>query len=231
MKKFHGQLKSQYASSLVRVSDAKKIHPYAKQYLIKLAREGMVEKIDWGWYFVPGKADDIWSFLRSDRNFKVISGQSAASFYNQDFIHRDVVVLKVADRSYGRALKEYAKRRGWHVELEYVVNIRTRKINGLLVEELEDTVMDCLQRWAFTDAFAAVYSNRRKVDLKRLERNAQWRRISGTGVRMRQALNYGLNQMNELAGRNCFPEQDVRLTDIFIRSEIDEAVEKIVEIA
>jgi len=57
--------------------------------------------------------------LEKDKNFKVISAQTAASFWNNDFVHRDVYVLKVKDRSYGKALKEFAKKKGWNVEAEY----------------------------------------------------------------------------------------------------------------
>jgi len=230
LKEFHERVRKQYAGSLISVGAVKKVHPYAKQYLVKLAREGLVEKVDWGWYFVPDKVEDIWDFLRSDKNFKVVAGQTAASFYNQDFIHREIVVLKVSDRSYARALGEYAKRKGWQVELEYFEGrIRTRRIDGLLVEELEDTVMDCLQRWAFADAFSAVYSNRRRVDLKRLERSTQWKRIPGTGVRMRQILNYGLSRVNELSGKK-FSERQIRLRDEYVRNEVDDAVEKVIEV-
>lgn len=230
LKEFHDQLKKHYAGSLVSVDTAKKIHRYAKQYLIKLAKEEFVEKIDWGWYYVPGKAEDIWDFLRSDRNLKIVAGQSAASFYNQDFIHRDIVVLKVQSRSFARALKEYVARRGWQVELEYFEgDIKIREIQGLLVEDLEGTVLDCLQRWAFTDAFAVVYSNRNRIDFRGLEKDAYWKRISGTDVRMRQALNYGLNKMNDLVDKRLFLEREVRLSDNFVRNEIEEAVEKVVE--
>ncbi len=232
LKKFHMQLKKQYAGSLVSVDTAKKIHKYAKQYLIKLAKEELVEKINWGWYYIPNKAEDIWDFLRSDINLKIVAGQSAASFYNQDFIHRDIVVLKVPDKSFANALKEYVKKKGWKVELKYFKGkIKTRKIQGLLVEELEETVSDCLQGWAFIDAFSAIYSNRKRVDLKRLEKNVQWKRISGTDVRMRQALNYGLNQINDLADKHIFPEREVRLSDNYVQNEIDEAIEKVVEFA
>lgn len=78
----------------------------------KLAKAGLIEKVRWGWYWVHDKIKDPLEFFEKDRRFKIVSCQSAASLWNQDFIHRDAYLLKVRDRSYAGALEEFAGRRG-----------------------------------------------------------------------------------------------------------------------
>ena len=221
-----------YKGSLVRVKSVKDIEPRAKEYLNKSFKEGKIERVKWGWYWVPTEVQDIWDFLEKDKNFKVISAQTAASFWNNDFIHRDVYVLKVKNKSYGRALKELAKKKGWNVEVEYSKDfskIKYRKIGNLLVEDIEDTVIDCLQNWAFTDAFATFYANRDRINLDRLYKESYWKRISKTDIRAKQVLEYGFHRMSELSGIE-FPHRESKLEDDFVRREIDEAVEKVVEL-
>lgn len=220
-----------FKGSLVRVKSIKSSEPNAKEYLNKLAKEGSVEKVRWGWYWIPAKIKDFWDFLGKDRNFKVVSAQTAASFWNNDFIHRDIYVLKVKDKSYGKALKEFAKKRGWNVEVKYYEGpeIRYRKIGNLFVEDLEENVLDCLQNWAFTDAFATLYANRNRIDLDRLYKEAYWKRISKTNVRAKQALEYGFHHLGELSGVK-FQHREPRFDDDFVKREIDEAIEKVVEL-
>jgi len=232
LKEFHERLR-EWRGSLVRVKSLKSIEPNAKEYLNKLSKEGLIERVKWGWYWVPTEIKDVWDFLEKDKNFKVISAQTAASFWNYDFIHRDVYVLKVRDKSFGKALKEFARRRGWNVEAEYSKDFskaKYKKFGKLLVEDMEDNVIECLQNWAFTDAFATLYSNRDRISLDRLYKESYWKRVSKTDVRVRQALEYGCHRINELSGKELFPSREPKLEDDFVRREIDEAVEKVVEL-
>lgn len=221
-----------YQGSLIRVKTAKSIEPKAKEYLNKSSKEGLVERVKWGWYWVPTEITDIWDFLEKDKNFKVVSAQTAASFWNNDFIHREVYALKVQDKSYGKALQEFAKKRGWNVEVKYSKGsskAKYRKVGSLFVEDIEDNVIECLQKWAFTDAFATLYENKNRIDLARLYQSAYWKRISKTNIRTKQALEYGFHQI-EKAGGAKFPHRETRLDDDFVRREIDEAVERVVEL-
>lgn len=204
----------------------------AKEYLSKLARTGVIEKVTWGWYWIPDSATDIWQFLRKDKNFKVVSSQTAASIWNGDFVHRDVYVLKVTDASYGRALQEFVKKRGWKVELEYVKpnEVRYKHVDGLLVEDVEESIIECVRKSAFTDAFATLYAHRNRINPGKLAQRAYWTRISGSDVRARQVLAYGYHAANKLEGRKVFPEKAVRLHDDSVKRDVEEAVEKVVDL-
>ena len=221
-----------YEGSLVRAKSVKGIEPNAKEYLNKLSKEGSIERVKWGWYWVPTEVKDVWDFLEKDQNFKVVSAQTAASFWNNDFVHRDVYLLKVKDKSYGKALKEFGKKKGWNFEVEYskdASKIKYRKIGNLLVEDIEENVIECIQKWAFADAFATLYENRDKINLDRLYKESYWKRISKTNVRAKQALEYGFHQLGELGGVE-FPHRETKLEDSFVRREIDEAIERVVEL-
>jgi hypothetical protein len=231
LQEFSKRLKP-FKGSLVRVSSLREIEPKAKEYMSKASKEGVIERIKWGWYWVPTEINDTWDFLAKDKNFKVVSAQTAASFWNNDFVHRDIYILKVKDKSYGKALKEFAKKRGWNIEVEYSkdpTKIRCRKVGNLLVEDIEENIIECLQNWAFADAFATLYENRNKIDLNRLYKEAYWKRISKTNVRAKQALEYGLHQLEEIGGVE-FPHGETKLEDDFLSREIDEAIEKVVEL-
>ena len=231
LQEFSDRLKP-FKGSLVRVSSVEGIEPRAKEYLNNASKEGVVERIMWGWYWVPTEIKSVWDFLEKDKNFKVISAQTAASFWNNDFVHRDVYVLKVKEKSYGKALKEFARKKGWSIEVEYLkdpTKIEYRKVGNLLVEDIEENVIACLQNWAFTDAFATLYENRDKINLNRLYKESYWKRISRTNVRVKQALEYGFHQLAELSGAK-FPHRETKLEDDFVKREIDEAIEKVVEL-
>lgn len=231
LKEFDKKLR-EFKGSLVSVKFVRGIEPRAKEYLNKLSKEGLIERIKWGWYWVPVEIKDIWDFLGKDKNFKIVSAQTAASFWNNDFVHREVYVLKVEDKSYGKALQEFAKKRGWRVEVEYskdLSKIKYRKVGNLRVEDIEYNVIECLQKWAFTDAFATLYENKNKINLSRLYQAAYWKRISKTNVRAKQALEYGFHQLGELGGIE-FPHRETKLEDDFVKREIDEAIEKVVEL-
>jgi hypothetical protein len=230
--RFYGQLKEKYRGSLVSVHAVEKIEPNAKEYLNKLAKEGSIERVTWGWYWIPNSFSDIWHFLREDKNFKVVASQTAASVWNGDFVHRDVYVLKVSDNSYGKALQEFGKKRGWKIEVEYVKpdEVRSARVGGLLVEDIEENIIECVRRSAFTDAFATLYANRRKIDPNKLTRRTYWQRVAGSNVRVRQVLEYGYHFANQLEGRRVFPEKKVRLKDDFVKRDVEDAVEKVVEL-
>ena len=231
LKEFDKKLRP-FKGSLVSVKSIRSIEPNAKEYLNKSSKEGLIERIKWGWYWVPVEIKDIWDFLEKDKNFKIVSAQTAASFWNNDFVHREVYVLKVKDKSYGKALQEFAKKRGWRVEVEYAKDLsktKYRKVGNLRVEDIEYNVIECLQKWAFTDAFATLYENKNKINLSRLYQAAYWKRISKTNVRAKQALEYGFHQLGELGGIE-FPHRETKMEDDFVKREIDEAIEKVVEL-
>jgi hypothetical protein len=218
-----------WKGSLFKVNHLKQ--PNAKEYLSKLARTGAVERVAWGWYWMPAKIKDFWDFLRRDRNFKIVAGQTAASFWNHDFIHRDAYLVKVKDHSYGKALMAFAERGGWNVVVESAgENERYTEIDGIYVETLEDCVIECMQHWAFADAFSVLYANQNKQLFSKLARRSYWKRISKTDIRIRQALSYGCYQLNELRGEKIFLVRKSNLEDAFVAKEIDEAVEKVVEL-
>ena len=222
-----------FKGSLVRVSSVRKIEPRAKEYLNKASKEGAIERIRWGWYWIPAEIKSVWDLLEKDKNFKVVSAQTAASFWNNDFVHRDIYVLKVKDKSYGKALEAFAKKRGWNIEVEYSKDpskIKYRKIGNLLVENIEENVIECLQKWAFADAFATLYENKGKINLNRLYEKSYWKRISKTNVRAKQALEYGFHHLEQLGGMK-FRHRETKLEDDFVKREIDEAIEKVVELA
>lgn len=221
-----------FKGSLVRVKSVKEIEPKAKEYLNKASKEGIIERIKWGWYWVPTEIKSVWDFLEKDKNFKVVSAQTAASFWNNDFVHRDIYVLKVKDKSYGKALKAFAKKKEWNIEVEYSKDpskIKYRKVGNLLVEDMEENIIECLQKWAFADAFAIVYENKDKINLNRLYKESYWKRISKTNIRVKQALEYGFHQLEERGGVE-FPHRETKLEDDFVKREIDEAIEKVVEL-
>jgi len=234
LERFHEKLKEMYGGSLVKVKTVKEIEPNAKEYLNKLAKSGLIERVRWGWYWIPEEIASAWDLFGKDRNFKIISAQTAASYWNGDFVHRNMYVVKVTDRSYGRALEALAGRRGWNVRTEYMKNpheVNYEKVDGLYIESLEETVIECMQEWAFTDAFATLYSNRESIILKRLSEKAYWKRISGSDVRVRQALEYGYHLINELTGIRLFDTNQTELHDDYIKREIQETVEKVVALA
>ncbi len=231
LRHLYERLKSKYSGCLVKVEDVKRMEPNAKEYLNKLAKGGLIERVRWGWYWIPDDVRDPLDFLEKDRGFKIISCQTAASLWNQDFVHRDAYLLRISDRSYGRALEEFGRKRGWRFEVEYVNKPSNyRKAGKLLVEDIDETIIECIIRWAFMDAFAALYSNRDKIRLSHLSKRAYWRRISGTNVRVRQALEYGCHLINEAAGENMFDVQKSKLNDDYVKREIEEAVERVVEL-
>ncbi|MEM4311997.1 MAG: hypothetical protein QXX95_06385 [Nitrososphaerales archaeon] len=231
LKRFNERLRKRYAGCLVKVKDIEKTETHAKEYLNKLARAGLVEKVRWGWYWVPDNIKDSWDFFEKDKGFKIISCQTAASLWNNDFIHRDAYLLKVSDRSYGKALEEFAKRRGWRVQVEHSAKpTNYRKAGKLFVEDMDETIIECMSRWAFVDAFATLYSNRDRIKLEDLSKQSYWRRVRGTKIRVRQALEYGCHLINKLAGEDVFDVREPRLRDEYVKREIEEAVEKVVEL-
>jgi len=227
---FHNKIKREWEGSLIRVRSVKERN--AKEYLNKLAKAGLIEKVRWGWYWVPGDVKDVWDFLEKDKNFKIISSQTAASIWNYDFLHRDIYAIKVKDISYGKALQEFGKKKGWVIKVEVMKRpVKYAKIGNIFVEDIEESIIDCLQSWAFTDAFAILYENREKIKTKNLLEKGYWKRISGSAVRVKQALEYGLNKINELIGKELFPAREFELKDDFVKREIEDAVEKVVEFA
>src|SRR5437867_1154869 len=136
---FLRQLRQDWRGSLVKVSEAEEIDANSKKYMNRLARSSEIERVAWGWYWVPDKYRDFFDFLRKDRHFKVIQKQTAASYWNGDFIHRDTYSIAVSDKSYGEALSPFAEDRGWRVVVEFrkLHKGQYQKTDGLYVESLE----------------------------------------------------------------------------------------------
>lgn len=106
----------------------------------------LVERVAWGWYWIPAPVKDVWDFLARDKNLKVVSDQTSASFWNGDFIHRDIYVIKVRDASYAKALSAFGQKRGWDFNIKVVDQLPPySKRNGLFIEDLEPTILHCLQ--------------------------------------------------------------------------------------
>lgn len=229
---FYTELRSKYSGSLIRTRTAKALDENAKEYLNRLAKEGLTERVTWGWYYVGDDAKDVWRFLENDKNFKVVIGQSAASFWNHAFVHRDVVSLYVKDRSYGKAVERFSKEKGWKVESYYSEDapeyVRVGKLN---VQKLEDNIIDCASKWAFIDAFATIYENRKKIDLEKIAQKYYWNRLLGSEIRIGQVLGYAFRKFNDAMHKEVFPSKRTRLPDKFVRRTIDEAVEKVIEFA
>ena len=96
---------------------------------------------------------------------------------------------------------------------------------------MEDNIIECLKNWAFTDAFAAVYENRNNIDFKKLYGQTYWMRISRTKVRIKQALEYGCSKINQAIGKNIIPSRNIEFNDQYIKREIDESIEKVMDLA
>ncbi len=229
---FNKRLRRKWRGSLTKVEYIKNIEPNAREYMHKLARAGYIEHIKHGWYWVPDEIDDFFDFLRTDKNFKIISAQSAASFWNNDFIHRNVYKIKVKDESYGKALETFAEKRGWLIEIVIIKkDIPTVRKYGLNIEDVQESIIECLRVWAFVDAFSALYLNRRKIKLKELSEKAYWKRLSKTPIRVRQILEYGSEKINDLAEEEIFDVRGAKIEDEFVRRELDEAIEKVMTFA
>jgi hypothetical protein len=229
---FYNRVREKYSGSLVRTRTTRTLDENAKEYLNRLAKEGSVEKVAWGWYYIGDDAKDVWKFLENDKNFKVVIGQSAASFWNHAFVHRDVVTLYVKDRSYGKALERFSKKKGWKVETYYSGDVQEYvKVGKLNVQKLEENIIDCASKWAFVDAFATIYENRRRIDLEKIAKDYYWNRLPGSDTRIGQVLGYAFRKFNDALKKEVFPSYRTRLPDKFVRRTIDEAIEKVIEFA
>jgi len=231
LEEFYKALRRNYAGSLFSVRQASRLHPRAKEYLYRLRVLGRVERVGWGWYYIPEERD-VWGFLSRDGNFKVLIKQTAASVWNYDFVHRSVYRLAVKDGGYKRALEALGRRRGWAFEVEVHDEIPYEyvRLGGLLIESLESSIVSCVAEWSFLDALAALYFRRDEIDFGKLKKIARWRRVSRSSVRVWQVIRYGCNLLNERLGRKLFKVRKASL-DVDIRELVDEAVDKVMEFA
>jgi hypothetical protein len=78
--------------------------------------------------------------------------------------------------------------------------------------------------------FSTLYLNRDKIRLEDLMKRSCWKRIKGTNIRIGQALKYGCSLINELIGKEVFKVQKSMLKDEYIKREIEEAVERVIEL-
>jgi hypothetical protein len=230
---FKDRLVQDFSGSMFSLSQAQKAHRRAKEYLHRLVKSDSVKRIALGWYWIPTGYEDAWEFLARDRGFKVIVKQSAASIWNYDFVHRDVLRLAVNDQSYRRALEIFAQAMSWSFEVEFYRKIPYgyRKVDGLFVETLESCVVNCLAEWSFMDAFAALYFRREEIDFSELRRLGRWKRVSRTNLRVWTLIKYGCKLFNKRLGREVFRFKAGEIKQADVRGLINEAVEKVVEFA
>ncbi|MDA2937387.1 hypothetical protein MYX75_03880 [Acidobacteria bacterium AH-259-A15] len=231
LEEFLRNLEKSWKGSLVSVSEVREVEKNAKKFLSLLAKQGKVQRVTWGWYWIPVKYEDFFDFLEKDKHFKLLQKQTAASVWNGDFIHRDYYTIAVRDRSYGRALEKFSQLHGWNVSVETRDFAETdyRKIGKLYVESLEETIVDCLKEWAFADAFSALYENYENVDQKRISEH-YWERIPGTNVRVGQVLKFGISLINRETARDLHGSARARIADAFVKRQVEEAAEKVVEL-
>lgn len=231
LKEFYDALKK-YEGGLIRVSSAKKLNKNAREYLTKLAKQGVIEKASWGWYYVkPKKEASALEFLQQDQNFKAVVSQSAASFWNHDFIHREALNVVVDNKSFKKALEAFAKKKGWQLTIEYNKDARkTRfeRIKKLSVEGPDKAIIECVKNWAFADAIAVLVVNRKSINWEELTERSYWTRVSGTDVRARQAIEYAAYQLNKKTVTK-FDVRKISISNNFVRQELDEAIEKVLE--
>lgn len=233
LQQFTSALKEKFDGSLFTVRDAAQIDTRAKEYLHRLGKLGEVERAHWGWYYMPGEQKDVWDFLVRDKGFKVVVKQTAANIWHYDFVHRDVYRLAVENRSYKKALERFGKEKGWIFEVEYhdKVPYDYREVDGLLIEAPESCLVNCMADWAFLDAFAILHLRRDEISFERIKELARWERVSGTDIRIWNAIKYGCSLINTRLGKRVFNVRGTRLRQEDIRELVEEAVEKVVEFA
>ncbi|MDA2930516.1 hypothetical protein MYX84_11315 [Acidobacteria bacterium AH-259-O06] len=231
LEEFLKSLGKSWKGSLVSVSEAREVEKNAKKFLSLLAKQEQVKRVTWGWYWIPVKYEDFFDFLEKDKHFKVLQKQTAASVWNGDFIHRDHYTIAVKNRSYGRALEEFAESQEWNVSVEIwdFEKRDYRKIGKFYVESLEETIVDCLKEWAFADAFSALYENYENVDWKRISEH-YWERIPGTNVRVGQVLKLGVSLINRETAPDLYVSRRAKIADAFVKRQVEEAAEKVVEL-
>lgn len=235
LEEFAESLESKLKGSLFKVKEAESLNNRAKEYLHRLERAGLVERVCWGWYYLPSKVKDPLDFLRRDKSFKVLIKQTASSFWNYDFVHRNVYRIAVEKSSYRDALEEFAKKKGWIFEIEQHEDLRKKfhyqGIDGLYVERPDSCIVNCMADWSFLDAFATLYFRRDEVRWNRLKDLGRWKRISRTDVRVWNVIKYGCRLFNEHFRVKIFNVRNTRLEREDVRELVQEAVEKVVEFA
>lgn len=235
LERFVESLESKWKGSLFKVEEAKNLNNRAKEYLHRLEKRGLVEKVCWGWYYLPAKVNDPLDFFRKDKGFKVLIKQTASSFWNYDFVHRNVYRIAVENSSYKQALEEFGRKRGWIFEVEQHEDLKNvfeyRMIDGLYVETANSCIVNCVADWSFLDAFATLYFRSDEIALESLKELGRWKRISKTDVRVWNAIKYGCRLFNERFKKKIFNVRKTSLRVKDLRDLIEEAVEKVVEFA
>ncbi|MGQ9719687.1 MAG: hypothetical protein ACUVWK_07630 [Nitrososphaerales archaeon] len=232
LEQFSSALREKWKGSLFRVSEAKKVDARAKEYLHRLGKLGEVEHVHWGWYYIP-EEHDVWDFLANDKRFKVLIKQTAASVWNFDFVHRNVYRLAVEDKSYKKALERFGKERDWIFEVEHYDKIpyEYREVDKLFIETPESCLVNCIADWSFLDAFAVLYFRKDDISFEKLRKLARWKRISKTGIRVWNAINYGCSLFNQNLGKRIFGVKAAGLEQEDVKELVEEAVEKVMEFA
>jgi len=232
LEEFRTALREKWKGSLFTVSEARQVDARAKEYLHRLGRLGEVERVYWGWYYLPGR-QDVWDFLVSDKGFKVLIKQTAASIWNYDFVHRNVYRLAVEDTSYKKALERFGKERGWIFEVECYDKIpyEYKEVEQLMVEGPESCIVNCVADWAFLDAFAVLYFGKDEISFDKVRQLARWKRISRTDTRVWNAVKYGCNLFNKQMRKKVFDVKATKLDQDDVKELVEEAVGKVMEFA
>jgi len=234
LEQFSSALMEKWKGSLLKVSEAKRIDIRAKEYLYRLGKLGEIERVHWGWYYVPEeKQQGVWDFLTSDKGFKVLIKQTAASIWNYDFVHRNVYRLAVKDASYKKALERFGKEKGWIFEVEYYdkMPFEYKEVDRLFIETPESCLVNCMADWAFLDAFAVLYFRKDDISFDKVRELARWKRISRTETRVWNAIKYGCRLFNDQIGKKVFNVKATRLEQGDVKELVEEAVEKVMEFA
>ena len=228
---FLEKLEKDWKGSLVSVSDAKQVEKNAKKFLSLLAQQDRLARVSWGWYWVPDKYQDFYDFLTKDKHLKVLQKQTAASFWNGDFIHRDYYIVAVQNESYGKALQKLSEGQGWNTRIETrnLTDMNYEEIDGIYVESIEDTIIDCLKEWAFTDAFATLHENYEALDWDKVSKH-YWERIPRTNLRVGQVIKYGTNIITRGTQHSQYSSR-ARMPEGFMKRQVEEAAEKVIEFA
>ncbi len=227
---FQKKLGKRWKGSLVSVSEAGEVDANAKKYLSQLAKIGDVEKVTWGWYWIPDEYEDFLDFLAKDKHFKVLHKQTAAAWWSGDFVHRNYFAVAVKEASYGKALERFARSQGWNVSVETrdFKKGEYRRVDSLYVEALEETIVDCLKAWAFADAFSSLHANHEQIDSDRITRH-YWERIPRTNTRVGQVLKYGGSLIGR-EGDRAYPPVRSYISDGFVRRQVEEAAERVIKL-
>ncbi len=230
LKKFYDKLYKNFKGSLVTYNHVKNIDKNAKEYLNQLADKNKIDEIITNWYYIKDNFKDEIDFLSKDKNFKIISGISAASFWNYEFIQHNVCRVLVNNKEYAKTLEKFSEKHNLKINVIYSKNLpKYIKADNLLIETIEYCIIDCLTDYAFIDAFSTIYEQKKDINLENLLKLSYHKTLPNSNIKLNQILYYAFNKFNEISERRIFADYNVNLKDHFIKRSLDEAIEKILD--